>query len=466
MAAGLTDAEIFAHTPAESGVLRLSKASPPSLFTRFASAPSDALCAYRLPLGLTPEARAAFFRARAEGGLSAAEDRAIGAMLGMAVGDSLGAPFEFLPYRAGGVPPSTLGLHAAPLDEAMNAFGLKPGQWTDDASMGLCLADSLLATPGFAFSPLDLMLRFTGWWQLGYNNAFGDDAERGKGGGFTFRAARSSVGQGGIIGASMDAFLSNGLAFTQCGTDKSSGNGSIMRLAAAPVLHHSDEARAAELGRSQSRTTHRGTEAAECAALMATLIARAIHMGDPPSAPAAAAAAASAAASARKAALLDSLSTYACPQCPSVELLARSQAEPGDRDRDWNWRVLPAGAYRYAPGRAAAQPGYVGSYAMDALAMALHCVHATGSFGEAVCLAANMRGDSDTVAAVAGQIAGAVYGASAIPPAWVAAVEQWDGGGGIALRAHCLFARVPAAGAASASASAAAAAPEGGKAGE
>jgi len=60
---------------------------------------------------------------------------------------------------------------------------LRPGQWTDDTSMGLCLADSLLlssmnaAASAAVFDPLDLMLRFEAWWHFGYNNAFANDAE-------------------------------------------------------------------------------------------------------------------------------------------------------------------------------------------------------------------------------------------------------------------------------------------------
>ena len=262
--------------------------APPFLFTSLARAPSDALVSHRLKCGLSSEEVLAFRRDFESHSLVAEEDRAIGAMLGMAIGDSLGAPFEFLPYRPAGAPPSSAGLTEPPLDEVLNAFALKPGQWTDDASMGLCLADSLLASPGFSFSPLDLMLRFTAWWEFGYNNAFADDAERGRTHGGFGRAGRSSVGQGGIISASMSAFLKHGHAFTQAGDDRSSGNGSIMRLAAVPVLHHSNEALAAEVGRGQSRTTHRGIEAAECAALMATIIVRAIHASSAPPASASA----------------------------------------------------------------------------------------------------------------------------------------------------------------------------------
>lgn len=55
-------------------------------------------------------------------------------------------------------------------------------------------------------------------------------------------------------------------------------------------------------------------------------------------------------------------------------------------------------------------PGYIGSYCMDALAMALHTVWYTNSFKEIALVNANMGGDCDTVGAVAGQIAGAAYG--------------------------------------------------------
>jgi len=241
------------------------------------------------------------------------------------------------------------------------------------------------------------------------------------------------VGLGGTIGASLAAFKRTGLAATRSGDARSSGNGSIMRLAAVPVLHHADEGAAAAAARAQSLATHQGVEAAECAALMAVVISRAIR-------------APGADAAARKAAVLGSLAAYACGGCPAVERLARSEAEPGGgEERDWRWKRSPPGAHGYAPARARAQPGYVGSYAMDALAMALHCVHATGSAAEALLLAANLRGDCDTVAAIAGQIAGAIYGAGALPREWVRRVELWDGGGGIALKAHCLFARIPAA---------------------
>merc|ERR1712151_939930 len=73
-----------------------------------------------------------------------------------------------------------------------NKFHLERGQWTDDASMGLCMADSLILNRGFNGS--DMRVRFWCWWNRGYNNAFRKDPER-----------TSSVGLGGNISQSLKA---------------------------------------------------------------------------------------------------------------------------------------------------------------------------------------------------------------------------------------------------------------------
>merc|ERR1719197_838806 len=73
-----------------------------------------------------------------------------------------------------------------------NAFGLARGQWTDDASMGLCMADSLIMRRGY--DGTDMRIRFWCWWNRGYNNAFRKDPRR-----------TGSVGLGGNISKSLDA---------------------------------------------------------------------------------------------------------------------------------------------------------------------------------------------------------------------------------------------------------------------
>jgi len=76
---------------------------------------------------------------------------------------------------------------------------------------------------------------------------------------------------------------------------------------------------------------------------------------------------------------------------------------------------------------------------MDAMAMALHCVWTTNSFVDALLKCANMRGDSDSVCSVTGQMAGAIYGLRAIPKDWVIAILNWDKNWYIPLRAYKLY---------------------------
>ena len=116
------------------------------------------------------------------------------------------------------------------------------------------------------------------------------------------------------------------------------------------------------------------------------------------------------------------------PQC--------KQTRSSGRDRNLSWRAKD---YRYAPSRVKEDPEYIGSYAMDAISMAFHCVWNTTSFKEALLKSANMGGDADTVSAITGQIAGAIYGVGAIPKNWVMAVQQWDRSGEIALKAMLLY---------------------------
>eukprot|EP00004_Rigifila_ramosa_P000354 TRINITY_DN1039_c0_g1_i2.p1 TRINITY_DN1039_c0_g1~~TRINITY_DN1039_c0_g1_i2.p1 ORF type:complete len:333 (+),score=46.47 TRINITY_DN1039_c0_g1_i2:104-1102(+) len=250
-------------------------------------------------------------------------DRAMGCMLGMAVGDALGAPVEFEPVRYGQTRLTGMG------SGRQGAFRLLPGQWTDDTSMGLCLADSLLSFPNRReLVPTDLMLRFLAWWSGGYNNAFRHDRAR---------STRSSVGLGGNISQSLRDFVTFGHPFTRAGTRETSGNGSLMRLAAVPVRFHSSLDTAMAVARQQSLTTHQGEEAAECCRLMTNIIVRAIG-------------------GAGRAALERD------PQFQTTEIqVDRLASSLGgqDPDRSWNWKDPN---FRYSPTRAAEQPGYIGSF--------------------------------------------------------------------------------------------------------
>jgi len=343
------------------------------------------------------------------GDVSPELDKAMGILIGNVVGDALGAPFEFshLQYN---IQEMKKGFEDAHIwtQKGRNHFDLKPGQWTDDASMALCLCDSLLVHN--SFNPFDLRLRFQNWWRLGYCNAFGYDEER---------KSKNSCGQGGNISLSMTEFSREKNDYTKAGDLDTSGNGSVMRNSAIPIFFHDNLDEAMEFAYKQSKTTHQGEEAAECCRLLTFICISGINSSikeNPKQ-------------------ILEHLQ-FKSPLA-SVQCLCDSQQEPGnDPERNWNWKDPN---FQFAPGRARIQPGYIGSYCMDAMAMALHCVWSTDSFKDAMLKSANLCGDSDSVSAVTGQIAGSIYGVTQIPEFWIRTIMKWDPKGDIPLRAYKLF---------------------------
>src|SRR5574341_1380286 len=135
-------------------------------------------------------------------------DRYRGCLLGLAVGDALGTTLEFKP-------PGSFD----PIEDMVGGgpFGLQPGEWTDDTSMALCLAESLIERRGF--DPVDQLDRYVRWWREGH---------------------LSSNGRCFDIGTTTAAAL---LRFERtrelwCGAEdpRTAGNGSIMRLAPVPLF--------------------------------------------------------------------------------------------------------------------------------------------------------------------------------------------------------------------------------------
>lgn len=342
-------------------------------------------------------------------------------MVGMAVADSIGHMFEFLPVCGSGsrFDPETLECIGV-----LNRFRLKNGQWTDDTSMGLCLSDSLLVREGY--DGADMRVRFWNWWFRGYNNAFRLDPKRSK-----------SVGLGGNISASLfditDAQPKP--RFEAVGED--AGNGSLMRLAPVPIYFHGNLNLATRASAESSYTTHPGSIAADACAFLGFLIAAAIAR-DPASWDTA------------KEFLDSCVSTY-CDRLdpdaqPALRKLLKGEEPVGSKERCWNWRD-PAGlfieetlqirgdTYNGYPVSA----GYFGAYSMDGLAIALHSFYHTSSFMAAIARCVNFLGDADSTGAICGQLAGAFYGVTAVDVRSIAELERWDGGE-IALRGALLFA--------------------------
>ena len=362
--------------------------------------------------------------------MSERQKRAMGIMCGLGCGDFVGAPFEFLPYKKEGYNEPNKKVQVTKdgfinFTRVCDRFQLKPGQWTDDTSMGLCLAATLLENK--ELDATQLMWAFSDWWRYGYNNAFAADPNRPKQGG--------SVGLGGNISDAFEEFGdkitrnaqdSKEKAFaTEAGNEKTSGNGSLMRLGPVAIVADSEKA-AMALARKQSKVTHQGEEAAGCCELMAFLLFHALHSKEYKPA-------------VLKHLLFEKLADFHS-SILSVHKLAQSEIIPTEDGEaikeDWNWKNPD---FSFNAHRLKMQGGtYVGSYAMDGLAMALHCVYTTDSFEDAVLKAATRGGDADSVGAITGQIAGAIYGIQNIPSSWLEALHQWDRGGDIATRAYLL----------------------------
>ena len=325
------------------------------------------------------------------------EKRSIGSMLGMAIGDAMGARYEFQKVRYGEIDLENMG------DSNNSNFGLEPGQWTDDTSMGLCLADSLLMNGGI-LDEHDLMRRFLCWWKSGYNNAFRYNKE-----------PRHSVGLGGNISQSFKSYLKKPSKKTEAGDENTSGNGSIMRNAAVPICFSYDINYACENAKKQSLVTHQGKEARECCSLLTHMIVRIIN-GE------------------KLKDVLNNLTKFTTT-VKSVQCLVESKMENNDKDRNWDWKINKQ--YIYSPTRSQKKPGYIGSYAMDNMAMSLNTVYNTTNFRDALIRIVNIRGDSDSVGSVVGQIAGASYPIEEIPGDWIKEIYKWDKGE-IALRGYML----------------------------
>ena len=334
--------------------------------------------------------------------LSDLEKRAIACMLGMAIGDAVGAPFEFVEVQRDLYDAGKYGSIRTKIVVPYDAsFG--DGRWTDDCSMGLCLADSLIVNNG-VLKPIDLMKRFLAWWYCGYNNAM-------------MHANKKSIswGLGGQIRGALDNFINDPTLEKAKGDPDgpTNGNGSIMRNAAIPICYHNDIDRALHESENQSYTTHAGVQAAECCRLLTYIVCKIFNEGG----------------SKTLREILDEISSFQT-KIESIKGLVESRNkveshESKGKVENWNWK---AKKFAYNKERAKKDPRYIGGFSVDCMAMAFHILYYTDSFEQAIDVTSKLGGDADTVAAVVGQIAGAYYSLEKIPVDWIKLVSKWDNG--------------------------------------
>lgn len=171
-----------------------------------------------------------------------------GALLGLAAGDAVGTTLEFRP-------PGTFD----PISDMVGGgpFGLKPGEWTDDTSMALCLAESLVERGGF--DEQDQMERYVRWWKDGHLSSRSECFDIGT----TVRAA-------------LARYLGTGEAFAGTTDSNASGNGSLMRLAPAVLAYASAPEKAVAMAGESSRTTHASPQCVDACRLFARYLLRAL----------------------------------------------------------------------------------------------------------------------------------------------------------------------------------------------
>lgn len=277
-----------------------------------------------------------------------------GCLLGLAAGDAVGTTVEFSPRES--FTPVTDMVGGGP-------FHLKAGQWTDDTSMALCLAHSLIACKGF--DATDQMNRYLNWWKWGYLSSTG-----------------SCFDIGMTVSSALQRFAHDGEPFAGSSDPRTAGNGSLMRLAPVVLWYYPDVPKALEYAEASSRTTHAAPEALASCRLFAQMLINALQ-GKSKS---------------------DTLTDIA--QLPQ-------QA---------NLRQIAEGHYRQKSRAEVFGTGYC----VQSLEAALWCFAHAESFEETVLLATNLGDDADTTAAIAGQLAGAWYGVEGISQRWREKVWQGD----------------------------------------
>lgn len=281
-------------------------------------------------------------------------DRYRGCLLGLAAGDALGTTLEFA--SPGSFTPIKDMLGGGP-------FGLQPGQWTDDTSLALCLAESLVEKKGF--DPRDQMERYLHWWHEGHLSSTG-----------------RCFDIGGTTRQALAQYERSGKPFSGPSDANSAGNGSLMRLAPAPMFYAQKPEEAIFYSGESSRTTHGAPQAVDACRYYGGLLVGGLN-----------------------GVLKEEL--LAPRYCPFPGFWQTHPLEPAIDE-------IARGSFKVRQPPQIKGSGYV----VQALEAALWAFYRSDSFRAGCLLAANLGDDADTTAAIYGQLAGAFYGEQGIPAEW------------------------------------------------
>lgn len=292
-------------------------------------------------------------------------DRAVGAVVGSAVGDALGAPYEFGPSHP---------------DEFIPQFGLgmggeQPGGWTDDTAMAIAILDAL-ATGVDIDSDAGIQAVIDGWYQWAEADGRGIGIQTIE----VMNGARDDRTERGLLRSSEAAHDRTG---------RSGGNGSLMRIGPLALGYLGPDSEPALQSAAERVTclTHWESDNAAAVTIWALMIRRAILTGE----------------------LNDGGIT---------DLLA------DDTGRHSRWlRIIEEARAASHPRDFSEENGWV----VRAFQAALTAVEGATDFSDAIYRAIRGGRDTDTVAAIAGALAGARWGASQIPLGWQRELHGWPG---------------------------------------
>jgi ADP-ribosyl-[dinitrogen reductase] hydrolase len=301
-------------------------------------------------------------------------DRAIGVLLGTAAGDSLGGPYEFGPPRG------------PELEVAMvggGSFGWEPGEWTDDTSMAIAIAE--VAAIGADLRQEEALNTLVWRWHEWSLHAKDVGVQ-----------TRSVLSRAGSHGISAQTARAESIALHKH-SGRTAGNGSLMRTAPVALAYLDDEAALIEAARVVSELTHYDPEAGDASVLWCLAIRHAVLTGklnvriglphiDP-----------------------DRQDLWA------TRLDVAEASQPSDfTNNGWVVEALQAAWSAIFTTPVPQDNPATGVFRVDHLRLALDAAVRGGN-------------DTDTVAAIAGGLLGAAYGASAVPGEWRRVLHGWPG---------------------------------------
>ena len=265
----------------------------------------------------------------------------------------------------------------APLTDLVGGgpFNLAPGEWTDDTSMALCLADSLIETGGF--DPIDQLERYVRWYRTGYLSSNGRCFDIGI-----------------TTSDALHRFERTHEPYPGPDAPHTSGSGSLMRLAPVPMFYAINPELALEKCADSSRTTHASQQAVDACRYYGALLVGALS-GQP------------------KQMLLSPPQKWEFLVPGALDILAR--LEPGIVE-------VANGSFKHKQPPSIQGSGYV----VRGMEAALWAFHRSTSFHQGALMSANLGDDADTTTAIYGQLAGAYYGQEGIPADWLSKLAQVD----------------------------------------